>query len=171
MSKIIEFSFPTVWDGVLQALAIFLIIFILYKLLFKPVTEFLDKRRAFIAGELSDAETAKHDAHGLKKNYEAKLLHINDEADSILKDARQKAIRREEEIIAAAKVEAEAIKLKAMQDIALEENRVRAEMKDEMIEVASLMASKFVETSIDEKKQEAIIDDMIKEMGDVSWLN
>ena len=171
MSKIIEFSFPTVWDGVLQALAIFLIIFILYKLLFKPVMEFLEKRQAFIAGELKDAEAAKHDAHGLKKNYEAKLLHINDEADTILKEARQKAVQREESIIAAAKEEAESIKTKAMQDIALEEQRVRAEMKEEMIQIAGLMASKFVETSMDTDKQEKLVDETIKEMGDVQWLN
>lgn len=43
-------------------------------------------------------------------------------------------------------------------------------MKAEMIEVASLMASKFVAASMDENKQNELVDEMIKEMGDVQWL-
>ena len=66
--------------------------------------------------------------------------------------------------------EAEVIKTKAFKDIELEKERVQAEMKAEMIEVASLMASKFVAASMDENKQNELVDEMIKEMGDVQWL-
>ncbi|MFQ9695821.1 MAG: hypothetical protein ACLRY5_03210 [Zhenhengia sp.] len=62
------------------------------------------------------------------------------------------------------------LKTKAFKDIELEKERVQAEMKAEMIEVASLMASKFVAASMDENKQNELVDEMIKEMGDVQWL-
>ncbi|MGL4362118.1 MAG: F0F1 ATP synthase subunit B [Cellulosilyticaceae bacterium] len=170
-SKIIEFSLPTLWEMFWQFLALFLIIWILKKLLFKPVMDFLEKRQEHIQKELSNAAVASKNAEELKNSYKEKLAHIEDEADSLLKEARQKALKREEEIVANAKKEAEAIKEKAMQDIALEQTRVKSEIKDQMIDVAGLMASKFVESTITEDKQEQLIDDMIKEMGDVSWLN
>ncbi|MGL4736738.1 MAG: F0F1 ATP synthase subunit B [Cellulosilyticaceae bacterium] len=170
-SKIIEFSMVTVWDWAIQVFALLFIIWILSKILFKPVTEFLEKRKAMIAGEINEATTAKNDAAALKVQYQEKIAHIEDEANAILKEARAKALVREEQIIAAAKEEADTIKVKAMQDIKLEEERVKAQMKEEMIEVASLMASKFVSTSMDESKQHQLIDEIITEMGDVQWLN
>ncbi|MEG0388057.1 MAG: F0F1 ATP synthase subunit B, partial [Niameybacter sp.] len=142
----------------------------LAKLLFKPVSEFLEKRQAMIAAEVNDATNAKKDAEGLKKDYQGKLVNIEAEATEILKEARAKAIAREEEIINEAKNEAEAIKAKAFKDIELEKERVQAEMKQEMIEVATLMASKFVAESMNADKQNALVDELIKEMGDVQWL-
>lgn len=169
-SKIIEFSMQTGWEWFVQLLALGLIIAILAKLLFKPVSEFLEKRQAMIAAEVNDAATAKKDAEGLKKDYQSKIVNIEAEASEILKEARAKALAREEEIIKAAREEAEGIKTKAFKDIELEKERVQAEMKAEMIEVASLMASKFVAASMDENKQNELVDEMIKEMGDVQWL-
>lgn len=169
-SKIIEFSMQTGWEWFVQLLALGLIILILAKLLFEPVSEFLAKRKAMIAEEINEAANAKKDAEGLKKDYESKLVNIEAEANEILKEARAKALIREEEIINAAKEEAEIIKTKAFKDIALEKERVQAEMKAEMIEVASLMASKFVAASMDENKQNELVNEMIKEMGDVQWL-
>ena len=154
----------TGWEWFVQLLALGLIIFILAKLLFKPVSEFLEKRQAMIAAEVNDATNAKKDAEGLKKDYQAKLTNIEAEANEILKEARAKALAREEEIIRAAREEAEVIKTKAFKDIELEKERVQAEMKAEMIEVASLMASKFVAASMDENKQNELVDEMIKEI-------
>lgn len=170
-SKIIEFSMVTVWDWFFQLGALFLIIFILAKLLFKPVSDLLEKRQAGIAANINDAKNAKNDAATLKSEYESKIADINAEAGDILKAARAKALAREEEIIAAAKAEAEAIKIKAMEDMKLEQERVRAEIKDEMIEVATLMAGKFVATAMDDAKQSELIEEIIGEMGDVQWLN
>lgn len=160
----------TGWEWFVQLLALFLIIAILAKLLFKPVNEFLEKRQAMIAAEVNDAANAKKDAEGLKKDYQNKIVNIEAEASEILKEARAKALVREEELINAAREEAESIKAKAFKDIELEKERVQAEMKAEMIEVASLMASKFVAASMDENKQNELVDEMIKEMGDVQWL-
>ncbi|MEG0013467.1 MAG: F0F1 ATP synthase subunit B [Cellulosilyticaceae bacterium] len=170
-SKIIEFSMVTVWDWFFQLGALFLIIFILAKLLFKPVSDLLEKRQAGIAANINDAKNAKNAAATLKSEYESKIADINAEAGDILKAARAKALAREEEIITAAKAEAEAIKIKAMEDMKLEQERVRAEIKDEMIEVATLMAGKFVATAMDDAKQSELIEEIIGEMGDVQWLN
>lgn len=169
--RIIGFDYQLLWDLALQWISTGIIIFILYKLLFKPMTEFLDKRKDGIAKTIDDAHLSKAEAIELKATYEAKLAKIEEEADQILKDTRAKALVREEQIIAEAKKEAEAIRQKAAADMVLELERVKDDMKKEMIEVSTMMAERVVAASIDETKHNAIIDEIIKEMGDVQWLN
>lgn len=169
--KIIEFTMVTAWDWAIQLCSLFTIIWILKKLLFKPVLEFLEKKKAAMVKEVEETNQAKVQATSLKADYEGKLKNIQAEADTILKEARAKAVHREEEIIAAARQEAENIKAKAFSDIKLEEERVKAQMKEEMIEVATLMASKFIEASVTSEKQNEYINEIINEMGDVQWLN
>ncbi|WP_083258615.1 F0F1 ATP synthase subunit B [Cellulosilyticum sp. I15G10I2] len=170
-SKIIGFDMALLWDLGVIWISLFVIIWILYRLLFKPVTEFLDKRKNTIAQTISDAASQKASAIELKADYEAKLKNIKDEANQILKDTRAKALIREEEIIKAAREEAENIKQKALSDIKLEQERVKDDLKKEMIEISTIMASKFVSASIDETKHNALIDEIIKEVGDVQWLS
>ena len=42
-------------------------------------------------------------------------------------------------------------------------------MKQEMVQVASAMAGKFVEASMNKDKQAQLIDETLKEMGDETW--
>jgi F-type H+-transporting ATPase subunit b len=167
----IDFSLRLIFDWGIQVVSILVIVWILKKLLFKPVTEFIENRKAAIAKEVEDADMAKNNAMKLKIEYENKLSEVDQEVDAILKQAREKALRQEAQMIEAAKKEAEAIKNKAFHEIKLEQNRVQAQMKEEMIEVAALMASKFVQERLDESQQAKYIDEIITEMGDVQWLN
>ena len=44
-------------------------------------------------------------------------------------------------------------------------------MKHEMIEVATLMAGRFVEESLDAEKQEKLVDETLEKLGDEIWQN
>lgn len=169
--RVIGFDAQLIWDLGMQLFNTFVIVFVLYYFIHKPITAMLDKRKQGIAQNIDDAKAAKADAIELKADYEERIAKIDEEAAQILKDARAKALVREEEIIAEAKKEAESIKAKAAKDILLEQERVKDEMKTQMIDVSTLMASKFVALSIDEAKQSEIIDEIINEMGDVQWLS
>ena len=169
--RIIGFDAQLLWDLGMQLFNTFLIVILLYFILHKPVTQMLEKRKQGIAKNIDDAKAQKADAIQLKADYEEKITKIDEEAAQLLKDARAKALVREEQILAEARKEAEEIKAKAAADIRLEQERVKDEMKTQMIDVSTLMASKFVALSLDEAKQNEIIDEVIKEMGDVQWLS
>lgn len=169
--RIIGFDAQLLTDLGMQLFNTFLIVIVLYMVLHKPVTAMLDKRKEGIAKNIDDAKAAKADAIELKAEYEQKIAKIDEEAAKLLKEARAKALAREEEIIAEARKEAEAIKAKAAADMALEQERIKDEIKTQMIDISTLMASKFVAFSIDEVKQNQIIDEVIEEMGDVQWLS
>ena len=68
-----------------------------------------------------------------------------------------------------AKEEAARIIRRANEEAELEKKRVMDEMKQEMIEIASMMAGKVVAASIDTTIQDALVEETLKEMGDTTW--
>ena len=70
-----------------------------------------------------------------------------------------------------AKQEANRILDRANREVELEKNKVKDEVKQEMISVAAAMAGKVIEVSLDEDKQSQLIEDTLKEMGDETWLS
>jgi len=131
----------------------------------------MQKRAERIQSQLEQAKAEEENALKLKAEYESKLQDIQKEADAILKEAREKALKQESSIIEQARQESETIRNRALADIEREKAKVTDEMKKEIIEVASLMAGKFIASSIDSEKHNDLINEIIEQMGDVSWHN
>lgn len=156
-------------DTVILLVAVFLLFMLLSYLVFNPARELLRKRREKVAGEMEFAANEKAEAVRMRGEYEGKLANAGKEVDAILSDARRKGQRREDEIIAEAKEEASRVMNRAEKEIELEKEKMKDEVKQEMILVAQAMAAKVVAVSMDEKKQEELLADALKEMGDDTW--
>lgn len=156
-------------DAAILAVAFFTLFLLLSYLLFNPAREFLRKRQEYIKQQLDDAAADKETAANYKAEYEEKISHIDKEAEQILSEARKKAQKRENQMIEEAKQEASKIIERTNREISLEKSKVKDDMKREMISMASVMAGKFVASEMDEKKQEELFDDALKEMGDDTW--
>ena len=167
--RIFGLDFQFLADSVILAIAVFVLFILLSYLLFNPCRELLKKRQEYVAGQLEDAKKDKEQAKVYKEEYDNKLKQVGKEADGILSDTRKKALQQENVIINEAKEEANRIKQRAYTEIDLEKSKVKNDVKQEMIEVASAMASKFVAASLDEKKQQELIDETLNEMGDNTW--
>lgn len=157
------------FDSAIQLVAIFVLFLSLSYLLFDPVRDLLKRRQERIKSDMDEAKAAQKEADDLRIEYSEKLTNVDKEAQEILSESRKKALKRENEIINEAKAEAGRITERANKEIELEKGRVRDEMKKEMISVASLMAGKFVAASLDDKQQENLINETLKEMGDKTW--
>ena len=53
----------------------------------------------------------------------------------------------------------------------LEKQKVADEVKQQIVTVAAVMASKLVARSIDEKDSNALIEETLNEMGENTWRN
>ncbi|MBT9780085.1 F0F1 ATP synthase subunit B [Clostridium sp. MCC353] len=169
MDRLIGFDPQLLADAVITGINIFILFFALSYLLFNPVRDVLEKRRQKIAGELADAATDKKTAAAMKAEYEAKLKDINKEAEAILEEARKKAKKREAEIIDEAKGEAVRIIERANREIEMERKKAVDDLKQEVIDLASLIAGKVVAASIDTAVQDALVEETLKEMGETTW--
>ncbi|MGN0343560.1 MAG: F0F1 ATP synthase subunit B [Lachnospiraceae bacterium] len=171
MERLFDLDMQLVHDTILLAIAVFFLFLAMSYLLFNPVRKMLEDRKLKIRTELDDAAADKADAAALKAQYEEKLKDIDKEAETILSDARQKALRNEAKIVEEAKEEAARIIARANEEALLEKKRVVEEMKQEMISVAAAMASKVISANIDINIQNQLVDETIKEMGDSTWLS
>ncbi len=169
MERLFDLDWQLVQDATLLAIAIFFLFLAMSYLLFNPVRQMLADRKAKIQTELDDAAADKTNAAALKAEYEEKLKNADKEAEAILSEARQKALRSEAKIVEDAKEEAAGIIARAREEALLEKKRVADEMKQQMISVAAAMASKVIAANIDVSMQNQLVDETIKEMGDSTW--
>ena len=156
------------FDAALLAIAVFFLYMLMSYLLFNPARKLLKDRQDHISSELDEASADKEKAAALKAEYEAKLKEIDKEAETILADARQKALKNQNRIVNEAKEEAARIVKHAQEEALLEKKHA---MNQEMITVASLMAQKVVASSITAEIQSTLVDETLKEMGESTWQN
>ena len=160
-----------IFDVLLMGVALLVLFIVASNLLFNPARELLKNRQDKIAKDISDAKEASESAAALKAEYESKLKNIDKEAEAILSEARQKALKSEQRIVDEAKEEAHRIIKHAQNEAMLEQKRAMDDVKKEIITVAGLMAQKVVSASIDTTVQEELVEETLKEMGDSTWLS
>ena len=145
--------------------------FALSKLLYKPVTKFLNARKERVANQIDTAQNRLNEAEALKAEYEEKLKNIEVEKNTILEKARVQAKANGQQIFAEAKAEAENIHTRAMTDIKREEEKAKDEIKKQIIEVSSLVSGKFIAAKMTEEEQNKLVDDTISDLEGVKWQN
>lgn len=169
MERLIGFDAQFLHDVVLTGINIFILFFGLSYLLFNPVRNVLEKRKQKISDELADAAQNQEQTAALKAEYESKLKSVNKEAEVIMEEARKKAKLKEAEIISEAKSEASRISERAHREIELEKKKAMADMKREVIEIASLLAGKVVSESIDVTVHNSLFEQTLKDMEESTW--
>ena len=159
------------FDTALLAIAVFFLVLAMSYLLFNPARKMLKDRQERISNGIDSAKEDKESAAALKAEYEAKLKEVDKEAEGILAEARQKAMKNQAKIIDEAKEEASRIVKRAQEEAELEKKHAMDDMKQEMITVAAMMAQKVVAASIDTNIQSTLVDETLKEMGESTWLS
>lgn len=171
MERLFDLDWQLLADSSLMIIAIFFLFLALSYFLFNPARKMLNDRKEKIRGELDDARENMEYARSLREEYEEKLKGIHKEEESILSEARKKALASETQIITQAKEEAARILDRARVEAELEKQRMADDVKKEMISIAALMAQKVVSASIDTTVQNQLIEETLKEMGGDTWQN
>lgn len=169
MKRIFGLDAQTLFDTCIVLVAMLVLFILMSYLLFNPARNLLNKRKELIESKMQDAQRQKEEAEAFKEEYDSKLKNIKVEADEIVNTARNRARKQENEIINEAKEEAGRIVKRAEKEAALEKSKAIDGMKQEIISVASLMASKIVEETMDESKQNELLETALKEMGEDTW--
>ena len=158
-------------DSAITILAMFFVFLLLSYLLFNPARSLMEKRQEGIREQMETAAREKQDAIQFKAEYDEKIKNVQKETDEILSEARKKALKKESVMLEEAREEAAQIVARANREVELEKSKVKDEMKQEIINVATAMAGKIVASSLDESKQSQLLADTLEEMGDETWLS
>lgn len=141
---------------------------VLRHFLFKPVKQMIDDRQQEIDQMYADASAAKQKAADLEAEYQQHLQSIKAEQDAMLREATVRAQKREEEIVNAARTEAQALRTAAEAEMAQERKKAVNDLKNEIGGIAVEIASKVVEREINTADHQALIDEFIRNVGDAS---
>ncbi len=169
MERLFNLDGQFLFDAAVLGVSMLVLFVFLSYFLFEPVRNLLEKRRERVVAEQEEAKQKNNEAAVFKEEYEEKLRNIDKEVEMILGDARKKAQKNESKIIAEAKEEAARIIDRARGEIELEKKRAVDEVKQDLIAISSLMASKVVSAAIDVKVQDSLIEETLKEMGESTW--
>lgn len=144
-----------------------LILFLVIKhFLFKPVNNILEQRRQDVEDTYSRADHALENARESEKKYNDLIGNAREESAQIIKNASDTANRRSEEIIADAKNNAEMIIKKANAEIEREKANARTAVRDEVSDLAVLVAEKIIDKEINTDDHRRFIDDFIENVGE-----
>lgn len=139
--------------------------------LFKPVKGMIEKRQDLIKDQLDDAEGKNVHAEALIAEYDGKILSIEEEGRKMIHEASVKAENRAKEIIKGAEKEAELVKKRADKEIEREKLKAVNELKEDIVSLSLLAASRILEKDIDENQHKTLINQFLEEVGDTSWQN
>ncbi|MDR1538981.1 MAG: F0F1 ATP synthase subunit B [Clostridiales bacterium] len=142
---------------------------VLSKVLYKPVKKMLEKRAEHVEQTLSAAAEAESSAISMKKEYEGKLGGVEAERAAILDEAKQRAAKSSEALLAEARRNAEQIRSRAAGDIRLQREQAKENIRKEIIDISTLLAGRLANVSIDRQANDKLIDETISELGDLKW--
>ncbi|MDA0714404.1 MAG: F0F1 ATP synthase subunit B [Bacteroidetes bacterium] len=145
----------------------FLIVFMLLKkYAWKPILNGLKQREDNIESALRSAKEAKEEMARLKANNEDLLKEARNERDLMLKEAKEIKDKLVSTAESEARVKADAIVAKAMEDIELEKKAAVNELKNQVAAFSLEIAEKVVRQKLgDQKAQSDLVDSLVKEIN------
>ena len=148
-------------DFVWTMINLIVLYLVLRKILFKPVTEFMENRTNSIKQQLEDSKNTNEKALQLKEAYEKMIGSVNMDADKILREATIRAQEKYDEIIKQAKADVEVLKANAKEEIERERMETMKNIRNEVVSLALEAASKVVEANMDTEANRKLVDDII----------
>ena len=151
---------------IISLLNLVILYLIIRRFLFKPVQKVLAQRQQTIDSQYAQAEKAVSEAEEDKKVWNAKMQHVEADAEAVMQSANKAAKRNSEEILQDARTEAGAIISMAKEQAALERRKAEDGIKEELADVSTELAGKLLGREINEKDHRDLIDAFIDELGD-----
>jgi F-type H+-transporting ATPase subunit b len=154
------------WQQILLHLFNFAILAVgLYILLYKPVRDFMDKRKAYFEDIDNKANQKLTSAEKLNAEYEKRMTLVENEIEERKSDAvKEMEVYRENEI-KKAEAETEMILRDAKAKAEEERNKIIESAKGEIADSVLFTAEKLIRKSIDEDCTD-LFDDMLKKVGE-----
>ena len=147
---------------VIQAINFGLLLFILIKLLYKPLLAKMNERTEAIRSSLEEAKAARAEAERERAEHAAKLQASLAEAQSIRATALKDAAEEQRRLVDAARAEAARLVEAARSEMAQDVRRARQELRQEVADLATSVAERLIRKSLRDEDHRRIVDDAIK---------
>lgn len=153
-------------DIIFQLVMFIILMALLKKFAWGPLMGIMKQREDHIAGEISAAEQSRVESKKLLEEQRELLKQARSEAQELVENAKKQGDVQREEIITAARAEANRLKESAKLEINQQKEQAVAAIREQVASLSVLIASKVIEKQLNEKDQEKLINDYIKQIGE-----
>lgn len=149
-------------DLLMNIINIFLLYVIVRGLVYKPVKNYLENRKAKIAAEHEAADRLHTEAEQLKTNYESKLAEGEATAKAIIRKSEGDARVKANEIVESAKNDAKKLIDNAEKDIASKKHDMIEAIKGDVVDLSLSIASKVIGKNLSDEDNRRIAEEFFK---------
>ncbi len=147
-----------------RVLNFLLLLYVLNRLLFKPLLARMDERSAKISKGLEDAETAARDRELAAAEREAAVAEARKEANEMLARSNKIAEDTRNEILGNARDEAEKVTQRAREEITAEKDKAMSELRAQVADLALEAAAKLVRSDMNATTQRRLVEEFLAEV-------
>ena len=151
----------------LMAVNIFIVMFILNKFLYKPVSSIMQQREDNINKEILEAAEARKSAALERISYQEQLRTAKREAARIVENATRIGEEMKQRIIDDAKIQADSIVMKAKREIADEKERAYIELQRDVSGMVIDATRQILKREISVEEHQQLINNFLKGAGKV----
>lgn len=137
---------------IVTGLSLLIIYIIVKKLLYKPITEMIDKRKALIEKQLREAEEKTAASVKNAKEARAKLDVAQADAAKIVSEANSRALLEADRVVKNARMEALKNSKRADEELRQERNTMLHEVRSEVMSLSMAIATKLVGESVNNEE-------------------
>ncbi len=135
---------------------------IVWFLILKPLTKQLEERKKIIDESLDNAKAVESNLQMSEQKFDEKLAEAKKESNEIVAKAREDAEEQADKLRDKTKTEIESLVTKARGQIEKDKESMRDDLRKETAELVVLALGKILPEKIDPKKDEKLIDEIIK---------
>ena len=126
--------------------------------------EMLEEREKKISGDIKSAETLRAEAQELKDEYEKQLKTAHEKADTIVQLATEEAKKVQEKTLQETQAKSRQIKNDAEQEIAMNRNKLLAEVRGFAAELTIASTERIIKKSLDNNDKQRLVESSIEEV-------
>lgn len=147
-------------------LVIFLILlFVLSKFAFKPITAAVEAREAALQKAIDDAKRDREEAARVLAEHRAALDGARADAQRLIVEGREAGERVRAEITEQTRAEQQEMMERVRREIASEKERAIAELRREAVDLAIRGASKVIEKNLDDASNRRLVEQFLTSVG------
>ena len=146
----------------------FLVIMTLLRMfLYQPVLNMLEERKEKIRESLNAAEKARSEAASQSAQNEKIIADARRQGQDLIRQAEERARRRENEILAEARETASALKERAASESEYERQQALSSLREEVAQLSLAIARKAIgeELKLNRRAHARIVDEVLAEVG------
>ncbi len=154
-------------DLAIYTFLVFLLLFaVLWRFAWGPIVAGLAKREQGIADNIAEARRCRDEAKLMLQQYETKLAEAQNEVREILDEARRDAEHTQQEILAAARVEADRERNRSLAEIDTATAQALKQLAEKSTNLAVELAGKIVQAQLNRDDHNRLISDAVTKFVD-----